>query len=301
MTAIDLFAGLGGWTEGATQAGLRVLWAANHWPLAVEIHRRNHGATQHDIQDLQQADWSLVPRHDVGLASPACQGHTRARGIERPHHDACRSTAWAVVSCAEYHRSPYFLIENVPEFYTWELYPAWKSAMEAIGYTLAEHIIDFADLGVPQHRVRAIIVCTRTRAPLQLKLERQDHVPARAILDLGAGRFSPVATKVPSTRRKVAIGRRKFGREFLVAYYGNEDSSPRSLNNPIGTITTRDRHAIVLGNRMRMISIEEARRAMSFRADYQLPANHRAALHLLGNAVPPLGAEIILNALKRAA
>lgn len=301
MTSIDLFAGLGGWTEGATKAGLRVLWAANHWPLAVDIHSRNHGTTQHACQDLQQADWSLVPRHDVGLASPACQGHTKARGIERPHHDACRSTAWAVVSCAEYHREPFFIVENVPEFLTWTLFPAWKSAMEALGYTLAEHIVDFADLGVPQHRVRAIIVCTRSRAPLHLNLERRPHVPARAILDLDSGRFSPVALKCSATRRKVTLGRARYGREFLFAYYGNEETCPRSLDRPVGTITTRDRHAIVRERSMRMLTVEECRRAMSFRADYQLPANHRDAIHLLGNAVPPLGAEIILNALQRAA
>ena len=31
-TAIDLFAGLGGWSTGARAAGVQVLWAANHWP-----------------------------------------------------------------------------------------------------------------------------------------------------------------------------------------------------------------------------------------------------------------------------
>ena len=301
MTAVDLFAGLGGWTEGATAAGIRVVFAANHSRLACEWHSRNHSATQHACQDLHQIDWGIMPRTDLGLASPACQGHSKARGIERPHHDACRSTAWAVVSCAEYHRLPLFVVENVPEFLQWALYPAWKQAMESLGYTLAEHVIDAADLGVPQRRVRVFIVCTRSLNPLRLQLEHRPHVPARQILDLEAGRFSPVAAKVQATLRKVAIGRRKFGREFLVSYYGNAESSPRSLDKPIGTITTRDRHAIVRGNLMRMISVDEARRAMSFRPDIQLPANRRDAMHLLGNAVAPFAAEQILTALQRAA
>jgi len=80
MDAIDLFAGLGGFSEGAEQAGVRVVWAANHWPAAVQVHANNHPETEHVCQDLQQADWTQVPKHDLLLASPACQGHSRARG-----------------------------------------------------------------------------------------------------------------------------------------------------------------------------------------------------------------------------
>lgn len=45
ITAVDLFAGAGGSSEGARQAGATVVWAANHWPLAVEVHARNHPDT----------------------------------------------------------------------------------------------------------------------------------------------------------------------------------------------------------------------------------------------------------------
>lgn len=74
-------------------AGAEVVWAANHWPVAVEWHAANHPDTVHACQDLHQADWRTVPPHDLLLASPACQGHAKARGKERPHHDAERSTA----------------------------------------------------------------------------------------------------------------------------------------------------------------------------------------------------------------
>src|SRR5476651_865283 len=116
MTAIDLFAGLGGWTLGAEWAGLRVVWAGNHWRATVDIHAANHPHTVHACQDLAQADWHSIPRHDVTLASPACQGHAHARGIDRPHHDAARSTAWAVVECCEVHRPAVCVVENVTEF-----------------------------------------------------------------------------------------------------------------------------------------------------------------------------------------
>ena len=133
MKAIDLFAGAGGFTEGARMA--EVAWAANHWPMAVAFHGRNYPGTEHSCQDLQQADWREVPDHDVLLASPACQGHSLARGKERPHHDALRSTAWAVVACAEYHRSRVVVVENVPEFRNWILYSSWLGAMYQLGYS----------------------------------------------------------------------------------------------------------------------------------------------------------------------
>lgn len=102
-TAIDLFAGLGGWSTGARMAGVEVLWAANHWPAAVEWHSQNHPDAIHVCQDLHQADWTKVPSHDILLASPCCQGHSKARGKAsgNPQHDASRSTAWAVAGTSE--------------------------------------------------------------------------------------------------------------------------------------------------------------------------------------------------------
>lgn len=38
MKAIDLFAGLGGFSAGAQLAGHHVVWAANHWRAAVDVH-----------------------------------------------------------------------------------------------------------------------------------------------------------------------------------------------------------------------------------------------------------------------
>lgn len=163
MKAIDLFAGAGGFSTGARLAGCEVVWAANHWPLAVEWHAANHPDAAHVCQDLHAGRWSR---------------------INRPG----RSTA-----------------------------------------TLA----------------------------------------------------------------RIANGRAAHGDVFLTAYYGNERGG-RSLHRPIGTITTRDRWAVVRGDEMRMISATECRRAMGFPDDYCLPQTHRDAVHLLGNAVcPPVAADII--------
>lgn len=304
MNAIDLFAGAGGFSTGAHMAGIRVVWAANHWQSAVETHALNHPQTQHACQDLHQARWADVPAHDLLLASPCCQGHSKARGKAsgNPQHDASRSTAWAVVSAAEFHRPAFAVVENVPEFSKWSLYPAWQLAMETLGYSLAPHIVDAAQHGVPQHRERMFIVLARSKQPLRLTLPRRELVAASSFVDFEAGKWQPIDKpgRAAATLARVAHGRAKHGPRFISSYYGSERGG-RSLQRPIGTITTRDRHAVIDHDRMRMISVQEARAAMGFPASYVLPPNQKTAMHLLGNAVcPPVARDVITAILEQA-
>ena len=297
MRAVDLFAGAGGFSEGARMAGLEVIWAANHWPVAVEWHAANHPDTAHICQDLQQADFRQMPAHDILLASPACQGHSPARGKERPHHDAQRSTAWAVVSAAECHKPAVALVENVPAFTRWALYPAWEQAMRALGYQVAPHLIDAADHGVPQHRQRLFLVCTQSRHPLMLQSAQRPHVPASRFVDFTAGRWSLIDRpgRSPRTLERIRNGRHRFGQRFIAPYYGSgSGETGRNLDRPVGTITTRDRWAVIDHDRMRMLTADECRAAMGFPAGYRLPEQHQLAVHLLGNAVcPPVAADLI--------
>lgn len=305
MTAIDLFAGLGGNSEGAKQAGVKVIWAGNHWKLATYYHEINHPDAVTVCQDMHQANWDQVPSHDILMASPACTGHTPARGKERPHHDSARSTAWAVVSAAEFHRPPFLLIENVPAFAArWVLYPAWCAALTALGYALSPMVIDAADCGVPQHRKRLIVIGTRTRHPVVLDMPKLQHRPAGEVIDFDSGTWSEITKpgRVAATLARIARGRREFGPRFVMPYYGGGSGlTGRDLARPIGTITTRDRWAIVDGDRMRMLTRDENLRAMAFPDDYHLPNDHKLAVHMLGNAVPPPMTREVITALRKAA
>ncbi|MCF5838770.1 DNA cytosine methyltransferase [Aeromonas veronii] len=304
MNCIDLFAGLGGWSTGAVQAGCTVLWAANHWQEAVKWHSANHPETDHVCQDLKQADWSQVPSHDLLLASPCCQGHSKARGKANgnPQHDDSRATAWAVVDALEFHRPPVAIVENVEEFMAWPIYPAWAAALQALGYSLAPHVVNCADLGVPQERIRLFMVCTLSASPLFLDLPKMPHVPASSFIDLNAGKWSLVERqgRAAATLERVRNGRDAHGDLFLMSYYGNSKSG-RSFDRAIGTITTRDRWAIVNGDHMRMLTADENLLAMSFPADLKRPKNHRLTVHMAGNAVPPMAARHIIEAVKAAA
>lgn len=306
MKAVDLFAGAGGFTEGAKMAGCDVIWAGNHWRVAVDTHAANHPTTQHACQDLHQTNWAEVPAHDLLLASWCCQGNSHARGkaANNPEHDDSRSTAWAFISALEYHRPPYFVGENVAGFLKWALYPAWRMAIEALGYCMDIQIVDAADHGVPQHRQRLLFIGTRSKHPLMLRLPKREHVPASSFIDFDAGDWQPIEKpgRAPATLIRVANGRRLFGDRFLAPYYSSGSGlTGRSLDRPIGTITTRDRWAVIDGDRMRMLSVPEAKIGMGFRKSYLLPSDPRLAMHVLGNAVVPKKACDVITALLAAA
>lgn len=301
-TAVDLFAGAGGFTTAARKVGVRVLWAANHWPAAVAIHKANHPETEHAIQDLQQMNFHTLPDFDILLASPSCAGHTKARGADKPEHDIYRSTAWAVVTCAEAKRPRVVVVENVEEFLQWALYPAWAMAMKALGYALSVNVIDAAHCGVPQNRVRAYIVGTQSNAPITIRRPAMDHVPADSFIRWDDGAWTGIdgADYAGKTMTRIRDGWRRFGDRFVHAYYGSNKVA-RSINRPIGTITTVARWGVVNGGKHRMLLPSEARAAMDFPEDYVLPANTADALKMLGNALcPGVGAHVISEVLRAA-
>lgn len=305
MIVVDLFAGAGGSSEGARQAGARVAWAANHWPLAVEVHARNHPNTEHECQDLHQCDWSRVRelRPDVVLASPACQGHSRAasaggRRGSRPKHDADRSTAWAVVSCLEATDAPLAVVENVAEFRAWTLYPSWLDALQRLGYTAHEHLVDASELGVPQRRVRLFVTLSRSRSPLVLELPRLP-VSTACTVPIGEGYGWRYVADLPAgarSRIERAAARMPDDDAFAVNYVTDDRGS--RMSEPLTTITTKHQRAWVRrtahGLQRRMFTGREYARAMGFPDAYQLTGLVSQDCRLVGNAVcPPVMREIV--------
>lgn len=294
VRAIDLFAGAGGTSTGATLAGLDVVAALNHWPVAVESHALNHPRVHHVCQDIATVDPSSMPAHDVMLASPSCVGHTRARGREQSHHDACRATADDVLRFAEANLPRLVVVENVPEMVQWKRYRSWRMGWSDLGYRVSENIIDAADCGVPQNRRRLFVVASRTRRPIVVPQPTERHRAAREVLDLDAGPWADVSRWCEKTRGRIATARRELGDEFLVPYYGSETGG-RSLDRPVGTLTTVDRYALVRGDRGRMLTVAELLRLSSFPAGYRLAGNRRDGVKMAGNCVPPMLARYVIG------
>lgn len=137
-----------------------------------------------------------------------------------------------------------------------------------------------------------------------LEIHRRQHVSAASFLDFDAGRWSPIEKprRAQATLVRVRNGRASFGERFIMPYYGKgSGTTGRDISRPIGTITTLDRWALVDGDRMRMLSTNEALAAQSFAADTLRPNNHRLTMHMAGNAVPPLTGQRVIEALLKAA
>ena len=295
VRAVDLFAGAGGWSCGAESAGVRVVAGANHWPRAVETFRAAHPGAVARCQDVTIMDPRDLPAFDLLLASPACQGHSRARGTDQPHHDAQRATAWAVVQVAEVCRPRWLAVENVPEFARWTLYRHWRAALSTLGYRITERVLDAAEHGVPQERRRLFVVGSLERLP-SLSSAGLEPVPASTFVDFERGSWSPVAGHVPRTLERVAAAQREHGPRVLVPYYGSARGG-RPLSRPVGTITTRDRYAVIDGDRMRMLDVSELRAAMGFPPSYPLTGTREEQVHQLGNAVVPAVAAHVVRQL----
>lgn len=300
-TAIDLFAGMGGASLGMTDAGVSVLWAANHWQLAVDAHAVNLPETIHACQDLNQANFYAVPDFDLLWASPACQGHSQAsQPKRRVFHDALRSTAWAVVAACDAKMPAHFVVENVADFKRWRLYDAWERALSDLGYALESHTITASHHGVPQRRKRLFVIGTRGRAPMGLEFER-GHEPACApILESAEGipltSWKATAAATPSIQKRLAKGRGNHGERFLMQLVTGHPGVP--LHEPLRTVTTKDQWRLVDGDRYRPLTPREIARAMGFPDSYRLPDASKAdVIKGLGNAVCPPVAETITRAI----
>ncbi|MBP2370279.1 DNA cytosine methyltransferase [Pseudonocardia parietis] len=296
-TAIDGFAGAGGSTEGLTQAGIDVLVAANHWPTAVATHKLNHPGIEHRIANLSETNWSSFPRTAIAWWSPSCVGHTLATGKKAPTADqerrrdtaaaVDRATAFAAVACADLHRQPVLLIENVLNFRRWALYPGWLGMLHALGYRTRELILNARDFGHAQDRKRLFIVATQPGVEIDLTMPPQSAVPASTILDPDLG--ERVTRRLYVTPQIEEIT--EDGVPHLVTYR-NHARARRADRYPIATVTAGGNHHAVATlvdgvPHHRMLTDRERARAQGFPDTYRFTSREsRDVIKQIGNAVP---------------
>jgi len=177
--AADLFCGAGGLSHGLTQAGYRVVLAADHDPESVETHRHHHpGLTvEGDLGDAAVISriGELVRRAGVELLAggPPCQPFSKAgrskirhrvRHGLRPAHDERRDLWRSFLEVVQIARPPAVVMENVPDMaLDREMFilRTMVHELEAVGYSVEEKVIETLRYGVPQFRQRLILVALR--------------------------------------------------------------------------------------------------------------------------------------------
>jgi DNA (cytosine-5)-methyltransferase 1 len=173
LTVTDQFCGAGGSSIGATEAGVEVKLAMNHWKLAIETHNTNFPDVDHDCTDISAVDPRRYPSTDGLLTSPECTNHSLAKGVQRryyerdlfgnvfidPSAERSRATMWDVPRFAEYHDYNFIITENVVDAAKWRLFDAWLKAMHDLDYD--HEIVYFNSMfawPTPQSRDRMYVV-----------------------------------------------------------------------------------------------------------------------------------------------
>lgn len=297
---VDLFSGAGGASWGATLAGCNVVACVNHWDVAIRSHAAAIPWAAHLCEDLERLSPMALPAHDVLWASPECTGHTRARGRERKHHDASRATAFCPVRVADLHRPAAVCVENVTELEDWELLPGWLKLWECMGYREQRVRLVASDLGVPQERERVFFVFTLAGGVDLTPPPPASPAPTvRAVVDLDVtrGRWSRWREDyVPASVARIESALARQGGPCLVPYYGSESSRAGwSLDRPCGTLTRRDRYVVVVGDRARVLTLDEQRAIAGFPPDYPLVGTRADGVEMLGASVIPACAEWLLG------
>lgn len=160
----DLFAGVGGMSEGFKMAGFDVAFAIEYDKEIAASYGRNHKGTDVYADDICQLDAKLIhekhPHVDVIVGGPPCQGFSQKGkriGLDDPRNYLFKQ----FVRFVEEFKPKYFVLENVPNIIT-TLGGYFKDQIvrefERLGYKVKYGVLKAVDFAVPQDRHRAVFI-----------------------------------------------------------------------------------------------------------------------------------------------
>lgn len=285
ITMGEFFAGGGGWTSGVERLeDVKTVWILNHDAVAIKTNAYHHKGVKVFWADFFSQDEHLLDIVDYIHASVECDEHTAASG-RRKKNIGNYVMGWELVRYLKYLQPLVISIENVPEFKKWgptdendepirgregEEFERWKSTIINLGYEYCEDIRNAADDGIAQRRVRYFgfffkpginISFPESTHNKEGNNGKKPWIPCKNFINLnneGQSIFGrQFNKKLPRHLRKplvhnslarIAAGIKKYYPEFneiLVQYYGGDPRRSQSLNDPIYTIPTENRHQLI--------------------------------------------------------
>lgn len=237
-TFIDLFSGCGGFTLGMQRAGFTCVAAIDSNKEAIEVLKTNFPSIKQILQkDLTQFPPSALAELlgqqeiDVIVGGPPCQGFSMVRQRDgansgpRMIEDARRYLYEEFLEYVNFFRPKVFVMENVLGIKSAEggkYFTRVQHEARSLGYRVHAQVEKAYDLGVPQKRVRQLIIGTRSDLPhyfigslKQVSRAVESPTLGEAISDLpilkaGGGQEVSDYNK---DRRKAHI--KKYGRQYL--------------------------------------------------------------------------------------
>lgn len=160
-----------------------------------------------------------------------------------------------------------------------EQFKTWKNTIRKMGYDYTELICNSADYGIPTRRVRYFAFFTKKHLQMQVNWPSPTHSKTggkglkkweacRKYINLGnegnsvfgramnpdvkKGHRRPLSA---NTMRRIAGGIRKYAPElaFIFQYYSS-GLNIQSVDSPLNTVTTKDRHVLVTLEKLQFIS-----------------------------------------------
>lgn len=300
----DLFCGAGGFSQGAKEAGHRVVYACDNWPLVLDTYAQNHPDVEH-VTYLQLPCAEIpFPRDGRRFhvhGSPPCQRFSPCgRPFSTTHSTAVAENliTWFVklaISCG----ASSWSMEQVSSHET-------RAMLEALRQKHRDRVawatVDFQLLGVPQIRQRLIAGSPEIVARLLRKCAKsrrrgvQDYVPNPRGTHVHSG------TQCHRGRRRV-LNPEEGAPRFVYDKINVKNRGllyARPVSEPCPTVTGNGdlRWSTRLGRgrfRHVQLNVSELALLQTFPGSYIWPEGRADANKAIGNSLPPLVAKLILS------
>lgn len=191
MIVGDLFAGVGGMSEGFRMAGFDVAFAIEFDKDIAASYKRNHTETDVIADDICHVDVVELhkkhPHIDVIIGGPPCQGFSQ-KGKRLSLDDPRNFLFKQFVKFVAEFKPKYFVLENVPNIITTSKGYFKSQIIESfseLGYEVTCGVLYAKDYGVPQDRRRAIFLGELNKLEIGLPEPTGKHTTVKdAIYDL---------------------------------------------------------------------------------------------------------------------
>lgn len=304
MNVVSLFSGAGGLDYGFIMAGHNILWANDLYEDAVETYRKNIG--NHIIcKDISLIDTNDIPNCDIVIGGFPCQGFSVAN--TKRHIKDTRNTLYKqLIRVIQAKRPTFFLAENVKGILSLgkgEVIKAIISDFQSIGYKVKYKLLNAADYGVPQTRMRVIIVGVREDIDFDYQYPEPTNSQYGSLITAQWVSVGEIMAEIPDPDLPNDLPNHQYSK-YKLGFNGYIGHRPLDPSKPAPTVTGRgdDKGGVVIlphPNGLRRMSGRELAAVQSFPLNYEFCGPLSSVYRQIGNAVPPLLAYAVAKEFNR--